>query len=291
MKKYILHSIFLFTIVACLPSTGLALNSAAHIYLTQEVFGSNDTDLLYGSIAPDLSTYVPDATKWLSGFEDTHYNYIILKPQGWTEPWNRFNIGWMVHNEEWGADWYSHIEYTYQNGYTGNGYVIDKASMLLYVLGQMNIYLPGSLDMQMMIAHNTIEFAIDMLIQDNLDTNLGTELYNVALNRSDEDVRRLFNILVAKGKVTDKETLYQSEAIFRNLILGFSSALAASNSDNQYWPLALFGSQMATDLYGVDITPYEVAGLLQIAMSICSYDFEQFLDDTVDGIRADLGID
>jgi hypothetical protein len=291
MKKYILHSIFLFTIVACLPSTGLALNSAAHIYLTQEVFGSNDTDLLYGSIAPDLSTYVPDATKWLSGFEDTHYNYIILKPQGWTEPWKRFNIGWMVHNEEWGADWYSHIEYTYQNGYTGNGYVIDKASMLLYVLGQMNIYLPGSLDMQMMIAHNTIEFAIDMLIQDNLDTNLGTELYNVALNRSDEDVRRLFNILVAKGKVTDKETLYQSEAIFRNLILGFSSALAASNSDNQYWPLALFGSQMATDLYGVDITPYEVAGLLQIAMSICSYDFEQFLDDTVDGIRADLGID
>jgi hypothetical protein len=291
MKKYILHSIFLFIIVACLPSTGLALNSAAHIYVTQEVFGSNDTDLLYGSIAPDLSTYVPYATKWQSGFEDTHYNYIILKPQGWTEPWKRFNIGWMVHNEEWGADWYSHIEYTYQNGYTGNGYVIDKASMLLNVLGQMNIYLPGSLDMQMMIAHNTIEFAIDMLIQDNLDTNLGTELFNVALNRSDEDVRRLFNILVAKGKVTDKETLYQSEAIFRNLILGFSSALAASNSDNQYWPLALFGSQMATDLYGVDITPYEVAGLLQIAMSICSDDFEQFLDDTVDGIRADLGID
>lgn len=291
MKKHIIKIIFLFVVTLCLPSTGLALNSGAHIYVTQEVFGSNDTDLLYGSIAPDLSIYVPDATKWESGFEDTHYNYIILKPQGWAEPWKRFNIGWMVHNEVWGADWYSHIEYTYQNGYTGNGYVIDKAVMLLYVLEQMGYSLPGSPDMKMMIAHNTIEFAIDMLIQDILDTNLGTELYNVALNRSDEDIRRLFNILVAKGKVTDKETLYQSEAIFRNLILDYSYALAASNSGNQWWPLALFGSQMATDLYGVDITPYEVAGLLQIAMSICFDDFEQFLDDTVDGIIADLDID
>ena len=291
MKKYVLQSILIFAAIVCLPSMGLALNSGAHIYVTQEVFGSNDVDLLYGSIAPDLSSYVSDPAMWESGFEDTHYNYIILKPQGWTEPWKRFTIGWMVHNEEWAADWYSHIEYTYQDGSTGNGYVIDKASMLLYALGQLGYPLPGSPEMQMMIAHNTIEFAIDILIQEYLDGNLGEKLYYVALNRSDEDVRRLFNILVAKNKVTDRNTLYQSEMNFRNLILSFSSALAASNSSNYWGPLAVFGSEMANDLYGVTITPYEVAGLLQMAMSICSNDFEQFLDDTIDGVRGDLGID
>jgi len=270
---------------------GLALNSGAHIYVTQEVFGSNDVDLLYGSIAPDLSSYVPDPAMWESGFEDTHYNYIILKPQGWTVPWKRFTMGWMVHNEEWGADWYSHIEYTYQDGSTGDGYVVNKASMLIYVLGLLNKSLPGPPEMQMMIAHNTIEFAIDILIQDNLDKKLGEKLYYVALNRSDEDVRRLFNILVAKNKVTDRNTLYQSEMNFRNLILSFSSALAASNSGYPWGPLAEFGSQMAHDLYGVDIGSDEVAGLLFIAMDICSDDFKQFLDDTIDGIRGDLGID
>lgn len=284
MKRYVLPSVFLVAVVICLPSTGLAINSGAHIYVTEQVFGSDDVDLLYGSIAPDMSLYVSDVGSWITGFMDTHYNYIILRPQGWTEPWKRFSMGWMVHNEEWGADWYSHIEYEYPDGTTVPGYVVYKATMLAPAIPISSPVL------QMLIAHNAIEFAIDLLVQESLDPDLGLNLYQSAVGRSDEDVRRLFNILVAKGKVTDKETLYQSEMTFRELILLYSPVLAESELSNM-WPLAQLGAILAFELYGVQIPPADVLALLQYSVELCSGDYEQFINDTIDGIKDELDLD
>jgi hypothetical protein len=283
MKKYIVMFLCLFAGVVCLPSMGMALNSGAHIYVTEKVYSSNDIDLLYGCIAPDLADYVPNPEMWENGFEDTHHNYIILRPQGWTEPWKRFSIGWMVHNEEWGEDWYSHIEYTYRNGVTGNGYVIDKALQLLPVLAG----LPASNEDKMLMAHIAVEFAIDILVQQNLDPTLGQKIHDVAITRSDEDVRRLFNILVAKNKVVDRETLYSSEEVFRNLIIGYSDALANSNPGNLV-PIAEFGGDMAYNLLGVDIPTANVIGIIQYAMYFCSADYDEFLEDMINGIKADV---
>lgn len=276
MKKRILSAMFIFTITVFLPSLGMAFNSGAHVYITEKVFGSDDVDLLYGSIAPDLAIYVPYPETWATAFDDTHYNYIILKPQGWTEQWKRFAIGWMSHNEAWGADWYAHIEYE-----SDIGYVIKKSYGLLQLLGQAPVYPYEN------IAHSAIEFAIDILIQDSLYPNLGQKLFNAAKNRSGEDVRRLFNILVAKSKVTDRETLYQSEMIFRNLILSYSSALMESSSF-KLGPLAQLGSDLASALYGVYIEPTEVESILQIAIYLCENDFNNVLENTIEGIKAEL---
>lgn len=279
MKKYILPAIFFYAIIIFLPSMGIAFNSGAHIYVTEQVYGSDDVDLLYGSIAPDLAMYVQYPEKWPTAFDDTHYNYIILKPHGWTEPWKRFAIGWMVHNEAWAADYYAHIKYK-----SDIGYVIKKTYALLELLGKDPVYPYEN------IAHSAIESAIDILIQDNLDSNLGQKLFNAAMNRSGEDVRRLFNILVAKGKVTDRETLYQSEMIFRDLILSYSSALAMSNSANPM-PLAQLGSDLALALYDVYIAPDEVAVILQVAIGLCANDFNEVLHDTIEGIKTELGME
>ena len=284
MKRYILPSVILFAVVIFLPSMGLAINSGAHIYVTEQVFGSDDVDLLYGSIAPDLSLYVPDVGSWTTGFMDTHYNYIILWPQGWTEPWKRFTMGWMVHNEAWGADFYSHIEYEYPDGTTVPGYVVHKAAILA-----PNIPIPNPV-LQMLIAHNAIEFAIDLLVQEYLDPDLGMDLYQSAVGRSDEDVRRLFNILVAKGKVTDRETLFQSETTFRELILLYSPVLAASDLGNM-WPLAQLGAVLAYELYGAQIPVDQVHALLQASVALCIGDYEQFISDTIEGIKNELDQD
>jgi hypothetical protein len=284
MRKCILLSIVLCVFVICIPSTGLSINSGAHIYVTEQVYDSDDVDLLYGCIAPDLSIYVPGMDMWATGFEDTHYNYVSLHPQGWTEPWKRFLIGWETHNEEWGADFYSHIAYS-----GGQGYVIVKAALLAPFIEPL--LPPGSdPELAMLIAHNAVEFAIDVLVQEFLDTNLGVKLLNVAASRSDEDVHRLFNILVAKNKLTDRDTLYQSEAIFRGLILSYSSQLALS-SVSDLTPLAALGAQLAYQLYGVVISPDDVKDLLQFALFLCSGDFAIFIGDTIDGIKADLEID
>jgi len=300
MKKYILTPIFLFVLIISLPSTGLALNSGAHIYVTEHVFDSADIDLLYGSIAPDLSSYLPpsDQGKWDNGFEDTHYNYITLWPQGWTENWKRFALGWMIHNEEWGEDWYSHISYTYRNGDTGNGYIIDKASILLpYLTGRLE---PPYSDAEKLMAHIAVEFAIDILTQRYLDPDLGEKLGNVAVNRSNEDIKRLFNILVAKNKATDKQTLYDSETVFRNMITVYSYALTNSTLENimsydpynppeEWEPIAEFGANMAYEMLGVPIDTGSVTAILQAAIYFCSTDFNFFLLDTIDDLKSQLG--
>lgn len=268
-------------IISFLPAISGAIGSGAHIYVTENVFGSNDVDLLYGSIAPDLSIYVPESGAWTTGFEDTHYNYVELWPRGWEVDWKRFSMGWMVHNEIWGADYYSHIEYPAGSGMPG--YVIQKASMLAPL-----IPIPDP-DLRMEIAHTAVEFAIDVLVQEHLDNQLGMKLQYINSVRSDRDLQRLFNILAAKGKVTDRKTLSSSEQAFRRIVQLYSGALAAS-SVNDMSPLAQLGSNMAWELYGVVIPPEQVLALLNASMSLCAEDFDEFIEEAVEGIREELDL-
>jgi hypothetical protein len=289
MKKYILQFVFLFAVVVCLPSMGLALNSGAHIYVTEQIFGSSDVDILYGSIAPDIADYVPNPEMWENSFDDTHHKYIILWPQGWTVPWKRFAIGWMVHNEVWGEDWYSHIEYLPTDPplppVVGGGYVIDKASQLLPILAGVD----ATYEQKMLMAHIAVEFAIDILVQQYNDPTLGQKLGYVAMNRSDQDIQRLFNVLTAKNKAVDKQTLYDAEDNFRTLIIGYSNALYNSDlSTKGLSEIAGFGSYMATNLLGVTIDPVNVEGILWYTVGICISDYNDFLEDIIDGIQDDL---
>ncbi len=296
MRKYVPFLVILFAAAVCLPSAGSAMNSGAHIYVTEQVFGSDDPDLLYGSVAPDLSLYVDPPALWETGFDDTHYDYIVLWPQGWTEPWKRFTLGWMIHNEDWGADHPSHIEYPLGSG-PNEGYVNQRAAFLVpAILPYIDSSLPDEVRLALAkeIAHNAIEFAVDVLIQQALDPDLGSNLFEAAMYRSEEDVQRLFNILVARGKVTDRETLFQSEQLFRAIILGYSSALASSSLDSfpdSLAPLALFGVQMAYDLYGVSIPPADVLSLLWYSVDLCDDDFAPFVFSTIEAIKAELGMD
>jgi len=43
--------------------------------------------------------------------------------------------------------------------------------------------------------------------------------------------------------------------------------------------------------YGVEIPWENVRDLLQYAVFLCFGDFDEFLGDTIDGIKAELGID
>ncbi|UCF31744.1 MAG: hypothetical protein JSV26_04885 [bacterium] len=299
MKKCVLPSLVLFAAAVCLPSTGWAMNSGAHLYVTEEVFGFFDPDLAYGSAAPDLSLYVDPPVLWETGFDDTHYNYVVLWPQGWTEPWKRFTLGWMVHNEQWGADYPSHITYPLDAGVNNGGYVNQKAAFLVpAILPYIDLSLPEPVRLALAgeIAHNAIEFAIDFLIQNQpvgaepLDEDLGLKLFTAAYYRSDEDIRRLFNILVARGKVTDAETLYGAEDFFRGLILYFSEALIYT-ADYGLYPLAVLGSFLAYELYGIEIPEGDVLVLLEGAVGLCAPDFDQFLADAIDNIKDELGLE
>ncbi|UCG39317.1 MAG: hypothetical protein JSV00_03545 [bacterium] len=279
MKKIVIAVVVGPLLAAVLPAASWGINPGAHIYVTGQVFESEDLDLLYGSIAPDISLYVPDPVAWPTGFMDTHYTYARLWPMGWEEDWKRFALGWMVHNEEWGADYTAHIQYPVGSG--NPGYVVQKAAILAPFIPVPDPFL------RMEIAHNAIEFAIDVLVQESMDPLLGVKLHVVNLSRSDRDIHGLFNVLVARGKATDRDTLFQSEQVFREIVHLYSGALASSNLLDMA-PLAQVGAALAQELYGVDIPWTEVLALLELSVWLCFDDFAPFIEDTVQGIRDTL---
>jgi hypothetical protein len=167
-----------------------AFNSATHLYIAQRVFQVQDIDLYYGSIAPDLALYA-DPGKWPTSFEDTHYNYIDLRSYALGFTQKAFALGWLTHNEAWGADYYAHRVNPLGNntcvtqGYY-QGYVIEKACLLA-----------GRTGIDPEFAHYAVETAIDLLLRSNDDPQLGKKLLNANLFRSWVDRNLLAKVLVS----------------------------------------------------------------------------------------------
>lgn len=100
MKK--LSKLVIFLVVITLifvPSLAHAFNPIAHLYIAEKVFGNQNINLQYGSIAPDLSLYVANPEKWPTAFTDTHYEYIDLRPYARSLTQKAFAEGWLTHNE------------------------------------------------------------------------------------------------------------------------------------------------------------------------------------------------
>jgi len=185
-------------------------NSATHIYIAERVFPNwfNKIDLFYGSIAPDLALYVANPEKWPTAFGDTHYNYIDLRRYAWSSAQRAFAVGWLTHNEIWGADFYAHGLFP-----DYNGYVNQKAKELKKIAKEKL-----EIDLDTEFAHFAIEVAIDLLLKWNDDSKLGEKLLEANLLRSWEDRNLLVRVLVWKERRTDWITLALRELTFRNLV-------------------------------------------------------------------------
>jgi hypothetical protein len=275
MKKAISFAV----ICACLllvVSPAFAFNSGTHIYIAEKVYKKFwvpiTLDLQYGSIAPDFSTFVGDPLKWdpLKAFNQTHYEFIDLRPDAWTFAQKAFARGWITHNEEWGADFYAHIAYN-----NGGGYVTVRASQLSTATG-----------LPMDFTHFAVEAAIDLLLQEHKDRFLGEKLLLANLLRNREDQNLLIRVLVWREKKTDLLTLVSTELTFRGIEHEYAKALAGSNLGN-IEPLVAFGMAMAESLYGVPIEDYVVRGLLNAAIGLCP-DYEGVITASINGIYGEL---
>jgi hypothetical protein len=275
-----LGAILVFGILVLGPFTTHAFNSGTHLYIAEQVLQkcTQKIDLYYGSIAPDLSLYVAKPTSWRTSFEDTHYKYIDLRSYALGKNQKAFALGWLTHNEEWGADFYSHIKCPSGNG---EGYVIQKAEALV------NCLLYYSLDLDPEFAHYVIEVAIDLLIKNNDDHKLGEKLLLANLFRSWEDRNLLVKVLVLKEKKTDWLTLATAELTFRNLVNQYAMALVL-HSPYDKKALAELGVQLALEMYGIKVTKEEVLYILEAAISLCEGDYKEVIEYTIGQIRGKL---
>jgi len=271
MKKLLTFAIL--TVVLCIiveAKYSQAFNSGTHIYIAERVFPYclDKIDLYYGSIAPDLDMFV--TANWETPFDDTHWNYIDLRRYATNFHQRAFAKGWRTHSENYkkrGADYYAHGPQQRPPVYDYNGYVIEKATILI----------PEADGLILDFAHSVVETAIDLLLKYQLDPNIGEKLLYATLFRCPEDLNLLEEVLVKKAKVTDLETLASAELFFRNITARYSMALSLPHPKDVR-ALSKLISEIAQQNYELPVSPKEVQELLNIAIT-CSEEMDLLCDD------------
>ena len=285
MKRLLKLGIPLLVMIAALgPSLSQAFNSGAHVYIAEQVapkvfpFTFDKTDLYYGSIAPDISSYVTSPGIWANGFCETHYGFTKLTYPWWNLIQKAFAQGWQIHNERypWGADYWAHGTCSVcQTTCNYDGYVNQKASVLIQTVP----LLVGHPE----LAHFAIEVVIDLLLVDNKDHTLGEKLLGAALFRSPEDLKLLTNTFVGLPRGgTTLATLSSAESTFRNLVINYATALTLPEP-LRMGVLGQLGVQVAQGM-GVTIESDDVQMILQAALGLCKNDYYQPIQEAINGI-------
>ncbi len=268
MKRQIKIGIFLSIVVGLTPAIVLAFSQATHLYIADHVFEDSESknDLYYGSIAPDIDFFVKRPEKWPTAFEDTHYNFVDLRSFASTPSQMAFANGWFTHNEKdvWGADHYAHID---------PAYVINKAGKLTGIPADF--------------AHLAIEVAVDVLLRDNEDAQLGGKMLNALHRHSMKDRSLLTYVLVTNQERTDRLTLVLAEMNFRQIMVQYARALSLPDPENKE-AIAKWGSMLARRLYRMNIAPEMLLNVLEDAIDLCKDDYKDAVDAVIEGIKNSL---
>jgi hypothetical protein len=303
MRKLFALAVLLVLGVAVLgPSQGQAFNSGTHIYIAERVFPFvfDKINLNYGSIAPDLSSYVGHPEDWLTAFCDTHYKPIKLPDACWNITQRAFAKGWQTHNEIWAADSYAHgtcqnydncsafwnCSRENCNEYcTYDGYVPTQAGALAY---KFHLFGNDVLRDNPDLAHFAIEVAIDILLARYHEPGLGLKLRWAAKYRSQEDFNLMLQTFVTDGGPS-RDTLQEAEDTFREIVIAYANALSLPDPLRMI-AISELGVQIAAEM-GVDIDPVEVWWILRVAMDLCQkpndmgVDYMEVIESAIQGIR------
>jgi hypothetical protein len=193
MNRFALLVVAAFVFVWSVPSSVYGWGSATHAYIAHQFVdgqGSADMQAIYGSVLADaFNTMVSDPYQdplWTL----THYDFQKLVDQAESQSDKAIAYGFASHNESWGADETAHITSV---GLPESGYVIRKGEALgailrpsvrLFLLANgasdpdavLDSVLPG-------VTHTAIETAVDLLISQNEDPDIGQRLVLAAQTR------------------------------------------------------------------------------------------------------------
>ena len=268
IKKY-LQIAFGMALILWAPSQLKAFNSATHLYIAEHVFQDSrfKLDLYYGSVAPDLYFFVKQPQKWPTALDDTHHQFVDLRPFASGLSQTAFANGWLTHNEKdpWGADHYAHID---------PGYVIQKAKQIKGL----------SLD----FAHLAVEVAIDVLLKKE-DPQLGEKLLDALQFHSLKDRFLLREVLVDQYQRTDRRTLVLAEITDHTIMYQYAMALSLPSPDDKR-AIAQWGVILAQKMYRMKVSPDMLLRILEEALELCKDDYKETVDAVIEGIKDNIGL-
>jgi len=257
-------------VVATQPA--LAWGTATHAYVAKALasdFVSGPTWLrpylecqfAYGAMAPDLAWVAPaslqaslgQATHQAPGYDDV---FDLGQP---SQPATiAFALGWLTHNEVWGADFWAHNP--------ADGYVVTKAAILAGATG-----VPDGL------AHDTIEIAVDLLLDHQHDPGIGGYVSQAAALRD----LRIPALLAKSYPGFDAAALTNAERTFKASTVAYGALLALrSPSDDNAAVLGL--AVRAKSSYGLSLSLAQSKALLTAATNLVRYDYWPALQNTIE---------
>ncbi len=225
--------------------------------LRQVSFNTNYLALqaLYGTAVPDLA--------WQAGGAlQSELDLATHETPGYRKPWNlarrysmvqqAFALGWLTHNQVWGADFYAHgaDPFSPPRLVAGPGYVTDRAALL------------AAEGVPSAVAHEYVEVAIDLLLdQEHPELQLASLLGNAAWYR-DSQVPLLLSRSYANVPGSSSLTIIRLEGQFRIALSVYASTLSQPIGSDD----AIFAAGMAV-AYGL---PFEdSAAALSAAKQLC----------------------
>ena len=280
--------------------------SATHAFIDNKIGKKQplrNLDEIYGGMAPDMFNFYPDVlvpgTVYYNLYIQTHYNsfalWSVAQNPAMTPLGKASAFGFASHANGQFNSTYAGADYT-AHGPNGNDpgfYVIDKAKTLWMILKPLladnGIVLDDAVGES--ISHNVIEYAIDIMVayekQDGVDgSGIGKKMTESALLRTPK-----FPLLVVKAYASDSETkekIISAERDFRRSIIIYGQALNQKTESNAVNSVSELLTQLALDVYGIQVTPGLVATAITGAQDLCRPDYAAAINETISFVNAKM---
>jgi hypothetical protein len=284
-----------------LPSTASSWGSATHAYIMKQLARNQAAPLaIYGAMAPDIFNVIVDSEDYGFLGKETHRHFMKVYFPSLREKMGSFALGFMSHNEVWGADYTAHIRYWR----TRTGYVAAKSIFLgkkiqpalqafLEEVGIPNASAWANFAAPL-LSHPLLETAIDLLVQQELDPFIGTDV----IAASQERPQSVPGILVkAYRKDLMKELgftaqqaedlIRDTEAEFRAMMMDYGEIISWERTP-AVEELARQGALLAQRYfksasgYDIEVPPAMLADFLEAATGEAEKDYREVLQSTID---------
>ena len=279
------------------PGVAAPWGWATHTYLVSQL-GVNELDAMYGALLPDLGQ-VMDPTVNDYMHDQTTLRFSKLVGKGFALDLDEIAWGFATHNERWGADYTAHNPLT--------GYTTLKVPVLVTTTGLQATFLSLLLangipaahaeaiaaEFAPVLAHEAIEYAVDLQVRDQQAPNSGILIYSAAVARAGSVpellVRTYATNFAARFQLTIPEAgalLVAGEAAWQAFTKQYGGLLAAYPTDQISVLLAQQGSvRLSNYIYGLTgvqlvVDPAILLDVLQHAFTLTAPDYLQALQET-----------
>ena len=244
-------------LLTMVPSAAFSWGDATHVYISDRLkaqWGYNNINEMWGSLGPDIFNFMFDPALcpvWLA--DQTHGTTTDSFMKVWGEATTisekALAYGFVSHNEAWGADHTAHV-----SGRTfgqDDGYINAKAMVLLNTpinpaepydpnlnpkLGEIFASVGMDPDQQLMVAHVIAEYAIDIMLRNDVDPFIGLKVVGAALARSEKFPALLVDTYAADYAAncpgidypTAAYIIASAEAEYRNGMISYGKYISRS---------------------------------------------------------------